>query len=111
VPMGMLVFLRDIFGDPVSLWVKWAAPGAFVAIYALFLLVALPNIGQPLFLGITSVVAPLASPPAVGPGRIGSNWDWLLRFAVAFAVLAGVPGIIATIVGMLGGGKPAPRRH
>ncbi len=111
VPMGMVVFVKDILGDPVAAWVKWAAPGAFLAIYAFFLLAALPHIGGPLILGIESVVAPLAAPPPVGPGKMGSNWDWARRFGIAFAVLAGVPGVIGAIVQMLSGSKAGVRRH
>jgi hypothetical protein len=34
-----------------------------------------------------------------------------MRFGVAFAVLAGVPGIIGAIVGMVTGSKAGVRRH
>ncbi|HEV8674138.1 MAG TPA: hypothetical protein VGX21_08830 [Methylomirabilota bacterium] len=113
VPVGMLTFLRDILGDPVALWVKWAAPGAFLAIYALFLVAVLPEVGRPLFLSLESVVGPIA-PLASGPGArvpAESVGSWLMRFGVAFAVLAGVPGIIGAIVGMVTGSKAGVRRH
>jgi hypothetical protein len=111
VPMGFVVFLKDILGDPVATWVKWAAPGAFLAIYAFFLLVALPHLGGPLFGSVESVSAPVASAPAVGPGRMGSNWDWVLRFVVAFIVLAGIPGAVGAIIQMASGSKTGVRRH
>ncbi len=111
VPMGMLVFLKDIFGDPVAHWVKWAAPGAFLAIYAFFLLMALPDIGAPLFLGIESIVAPMATPPHFNPGKLGSNWNWFMRFVVAFAVLAGIPGIVGAILSVMTGSKAGVRRR
>jgi hypothetical protein len=103
VPMGMLVFLKDIFGDPVASWVKWAAPGAFLAIYAFFLLVALPDTGGPLFGTIESIVAPMASQAPIIPGKLGSSWNWLLRFAMAFLILAGGPAVIGAIVGVMTG--------
>jgi hypothetical protein len=37
VPVGMLMLLRDMFGDPEPLWLKLAAPGVFASAYALFL--------------------------------------------------------------------------
>lgn len=111
VPMGMLVFLKDIFGDPVAAWVKWGAPGAFVTIYAFFLLIALPHIGGPLFGGLEGIVAPMATPPPVGRARAGSNWDWVLRFAVAFVVLAGLPAVLGGMFGVVGGSKSGARRR
>jgi hypothetical protein len=109
VPMGMLVFLRDIFGDPVALWVKWAMPGAFLAIYAFFLLAALPDFGRPFFLGLESIIAPgEAAAPATGPG---SSTRWLVRLVVTVAVLGGVPGVIGLISGVASGSKAGTRRR
>jgi hypothetical protein len=111
VPVGFVVFIKDILGDPVAAWVKWAAPGAFLAVYAFFLLMALPEVGGPLFGGIESVSAPVVTKPGVPPGRIGSNWDYALRFLVAFAVLAGIPGVVGAIVQAASGSKTGVRRH
>jgi hypothetical protein len=108
VPVGILTFLRDILGDPVALWVKWAAPGAFVAIYAFFLFAALPEVGGPFFQGLESIVSPASGSK---PPPLDSTGAWLVRFAVAFAVLAGVPGFIGGIVGTLSGSKTGVRRH
>jgi hypothetical protein len=113
VPIGMITFLRDILGDPVAPWVKWAAPGAFLAIYALFLVAALPDIGRPLFLSLESVSEPIA-PVAPTPGAkiaAESVGAWLTRFGVAFAVLAGIPGLIGFIVATVTGSKTGVRRH
>ncbi|HEV8311299.1 MAG TPA: hypothetical protein VGW35_26870 [Methylomirabilota bacterium] len=110
VPVGMLTFLRDILTDPVALWVKWAAPGAFLAMYAFFLLAAMPDVGRPLFVGIESTISPVAS-PASAAASMGSTGSWLVRFAVAFVVLAGVPGIIGAVVGLVTGSKAGVRRH
>ena len=110
VPMGMLVFLRDIMGDPVAMWVKWAAPGAFVAIYAFFLLAALPDVGRPFFFGIESIVSSGGS--GGGPGEPPvSTTAWLTRLAIAIAVLGGVPGALGAVFGLLTGSKAGVRRR
>ncbi len=109
VPIGMVVFLYDVFGDPVSRWVKWAMPGAFLVVYAFFLKAAVPDVGGPLFSGIESIVDPLAGrDPAPGPG---STIAWLIRVAIALAVWAGVPGAIGAVVGMMGGSRAGARRR
>jgi hypothetical protein len=109
VPIGMLTFLRDIFGDPGALWVKCAMPGVFLVIYAFFLMAAVPDVGVPFFRGLESVVNPGGAPPM--PGAPGSSTDWLLRLGLTIAAWAGVPGIIGFIVGMLGGSKAGARRE
>jgi len=111
VPLGMLVFLKDIFSDPAAPWVKWGAPGAFLCIYAFFLLIALPDIGGPLFGSLESIVAPMAAPPRIAPGKMGSNWEWVTRFGVAFAVLAGVPALVGAVLGKMTGSKAGARRR
>jgi hypothetical protein len=110
VPMGMLVFLRDILGDPVASWVKWAAPGAFLAVYAFFLLAALPDIGRPFFFGIEGTINPAASIPAAGLGAV-STTSWLVRLAITIGVLGGVPAVIGAVVGMMSGSKTGARRR
>jgi hypothetical protein len=109
VPIGMLTFLRDVFGDPGALWVKCAMPGAFLVIYAFFLLVALPDAGVPFFRGLETVVNPTGPVPT--PGAPGSTTGWLLRLGLTIAVWAGIPGVIGGFVGMLGGGSKAARRR
>jgi hypothetical protein len=108
VPIGMLTFLRDIFGDPGALWSKCAMPGAFLVIYAFFLMVALPDAGVPFFRGLESVVNPGGSPPRLGAP--GSTSDWLIRLGLTIAVWAGIPAVIGFIIGMASGSKPRVRR-
>jgi hypothetical protein len=108
VPIGMITFLRDIFGDPGALWVKCAMPGAFLVIFAFFLLAALPDTGRPLFLGLESVVNPRGTAPM--PGAPGSTTSWLLRVALTMAAWAGVPGVIGFVVAMVSGPKAGVRR-
>ncbi len=109
VPVGMVTLLRDILNDPVALWVKWSAPGAFLAIYAFFLAAALPDVGGPLFQWIETV-SPGAPAGSAGPPAPAGTGAWLVRFAFAFAVLAGVPGIVGAVVGLLTGSKAGVRR-
>lgn len=106
VPVGMLVYLADVLGDPVALWVKTAAPGALLAVYALFLLTALPDVGARPLLAMESLVPVLASLPR-SPDATGS---WLLRFAALFALIAGAPGVLGGLVGLMVGGR-ADGRH
>jgi hypothetical protein len=108
VPIGMLTFLRDIFGDPGALWSKCAMPGAFLVIYAFFLMVALPDPGVSFFRGLETVVNPGGAVPR--PGAPGSSTDWLLRLVMTIAVWAGIPGVIGFVFGMAGGSKSRPRR-
>jgi hypothetical protein len=108
VPIGMITFLRDIFGDPGALWVKCAMPGAFLVIYAFFLMIAMPDAGVPFFRGLETVVNPGGLVPK--PGAPGSSTDWLMRLAMTIAVWAGIPGVIGFVFGMAGGSKPRVRR-
>ena len=110
VPMGMLVFLRDIMGDPLAVWVKWAAPGAFLAVYAFFLLTALPDVGRPLFFGIESAIAPGSTAGGDGAGP-GTTTGWLVRLGLTIALLAGVPGALGAALGLLTGSKTGARRR
>jgi hypothetical protein len=88
--------------DAESLWVKLALPGAFAAIYALFLAAALPNVGQPLLLASDPMAALV---PGVRLTRDpGDGWSWLLRFGASFLVLAGIPGALGLLVSLLAGG-------
>jgi hypothetical protein len=109
VPMGMLVFLRDIFGDPVRPWVKWALPGAFLAIFVFFLAVAMPDFGQPLFQSLEGLLGRSDDLPK--PGTPGANQAWLVRFGVMFGVLAGILGVIGFVVGAMTGSKSGARRR
>jgi hypothetical protein len=109
VPMGMLVFLRDIFGDPVRPWLKWALPGAFVAIYVFFLAVALPEVGQPIFQNLEGALGRTADLPRAGSP--GANQAWLVRFGVLFVVLAGALGVVGFVVGTMTGSKSGARRR
>ncbi len=106
VPIGMLTYLRDILGDPVALWVKAAAPGAFVAIYLFFLLAALPDVGRPLLLGFGSIV------PLTGlQDALDATGSWFLRFLAAFAFLAGIPAVIGKVVSLITGAGSGARRR
>jgi hypothetical protein len=109
VPIGMLTFLKDVFGDPGALWVKCAMPGAFLVIFAFFLLVALPDAGVPFFRALESIVNPGGSVPL--PGKPGSTTDWLMRVALTTAVWAGIPGVIGFVAGMVGGSSAGARRR
>jgi len=102
VPIGLLALLWDILRDPVALWVKAAAPGAFLALYALFLLSAMPDVGRPLFTWVDPSVAQVVplqklshAPDATG--------HWLIRFAAVFAFLAGIPGAITALASLVTG--------
>jgi hypothetical protein len=109
VPIGMLTFLRDIYGDPVAPWVKWAAPGAFLAIFAFFLLIAVPSLGTSVFSALESVVNP--SGPMPTPGKPGTTQSWLIRVAVVVGLWGGVPGVIGAFVGMMTGSSKAARHR
>ena len=109
VPIGLLALMWDIFRDPVALWVKVAAPGAFLAIYGLFLLSAMPDVGRPLFTWVDASIAQVAplqrlsqSPDATG--------HWLIRFGTVFAFLAGIPGAIVALVSLVTGVGRGTRR-
>jgi hypothetical protein len=105
VPAGLLVYLKDLLGDPVALWVKAAAPGALVALYALFLTTALPDVGRPWLTGVEGLV-PLAG---LGSG-VEATGSWFVRFLALLAVLGGIPGGIGALVTLLTGVGRAGRR-
>lgn len=96
VPLGMLVYLRDVFADPSAPWVKAAAPGALTALYCLFLAAAWPAGGRKALLWVESVV-PLAG-VSTDPE---ATWGWFLRFLVLLALLAGLPGLAGAAAGLL----------
>jgi hypothetical protein len=99
VPIGMLVYLKDVMGDPVALWVKLATPGALVATYALFLAAAMPDFGLAPLLAVESMV------PMTGLGTgVEATGSWFLRFVTLLALLAGIPGVIGGVLGLLMGG-------
>lgn len=105
VPVGMLTVLRDLYRDPGPLWLKAAAPGAFAAVYTLFLAAALPAVGQPLLRVADPLVLRILPwvRLTVDPGDQAS---WLLRFGAALGLLAGVPWSLGLVAGLLAGGRP-----
>lgn len=104
VPLGMLTVLRDVLTDPEPLWMKLALPGALVALYALFLAAALPSLGQPLLLAADPMATRMF--PGVRLTRNPADgWSWLLRFGAAIVVLAGLPGALGLLAGLLAGGS------
>jgi hypothetical protein len=104
VPVGMLTVLRDLYRDPEPLWLKAAAPGAFVAVYALFLAAAMPAVGQPLLQTVDPLVTRLL-PGVRLTGAPGDGASWLLRFGATLAGLAGVPWALGLVAGLLAGGR------
>ena len=68
VPIGMLMLLRDMIGDPEPLWLKLSAPGVFAAVYALFLAAAAPRVGQPLLLAVDPLVTQFLPAASLTPG-------------------------------------------
>jgi hypothetical protein len=104
VPIGMLMLLRDMIGDPEPLWLKLAAPGVFAAVYALFLAAAAPRMGQPLLLAADPLVTQFL--PATSLTRDpGDAPSWLARFAAVLVVVAGIPGALGVVAGLLAGGR------
>jgi hypothetical protein len=108
-PIGMLMLLRDLFGDPEPLWLKLAAPGVFASVYALLLAAAIPEIGQPILLAADPVVAQILPGMALGP-KAQDGVSWLARFGGLLLVIAGIPGALGMILGPLTGG-PRKRRE
>jgi hypothetical protein len=103
VPIGMLMLLRDMIGDPEPLWLKLAAPGVFAAVYALFLAAAAPRVGQPLLLAADPLVTQFL--PATSLSRDpGDASSWFARFAALLLVVAGIPGVLGFLAGLLAGG-------
>jgi hypothetical protein len=101
-PIGMLMLLRDMFGDPEPLWLKLAAPGVFASVYALLLAAAAPEVGQPLLLAADPIVAWL-SPGTVLSRSPTDSASWLARFGGLLLVIAGIPGGLGLLVGFLSG--------
>jgi hypothetical protein len=106
-PIGMLMLLRDMFADEGPLWLKLAAPGVFVSVYALLLAAAAPSVGQPFLQGADPIVTKLI-PGITLSQRPTDSASWLARFAGLLVLLAGVPGVVGTILGPFTRG---PRRH
>ena len=106
-PIGMLMVLRDLFGDPEPLWLKLAAPGVFASVYALLLAAAVPDIGQPILLAADPVVARILPGMALGPKAHG-GLSWLARFGGLLLLIAGIPGVLGVVLGFFTGG---PRRR
>ncbi len=102
VPVGMLMLLRDMFGDPEPLWLKLAAPGVFVSVYALFLAAAVPDIGQPLLLAADPLVTQFL-PGMTLTRDPGDGISWLARFGAFLTVLAAMPGVLGALVGLVTG--------
>lgn len=109
VPLGMLVYLQAVFRDPVPIWMKAGAPGAFLSVYLLFLASALPDVGRPLLLAADPAAAALA-PAGALRNAPDATWSWLLRFGALFALLAGAPGLVGMVAAFLGGLVGDPRR-
>jgi hypothetical protein len=103
-PIGMLMLLRDMFGDPEPLWLKLAAPGVFASVYALLLAAAAPEVGQPILLAADPIVARILPGMALGPGSADSL-SWLARFGALLLVLGGIPGGLGMVLGLLTGGS------
>jgi hypothetical protein len=103
-PIGMLMLLRDMFGDPEPLWLKLAAPGVFASVYALLLASAAPDVGQPILLAADPIVARILPGMALRPGSADSL-AWLARFGALLLVLGGIPGGLGMVLGLLTGGS------
>jgi hypothetical protein len=102
-PIGMMLVTRDIIVDEGPLWLKFASPGVFVSVYIL-LLAAATDIGQSMLLQADPVVA------AIVPGMVlGKNANQsltsLARFGGLLLVLAGIPGLLGGVLGLLAGGR------
>lgn len=103
-PIGMLMVLRDFFGDPEPLWLKLAAPGVFAGVYALLLAAAVPSVGQPILLAADPVVARILPSMALSRSPEASL-SWLARFGGLLLVIAGIPGALGIVLGLLTGGS------
>ena len=103
-PIGMLMLLRDMFADPEPLWLKLAAPGVFASVYALLLAAAVPDVGQPILLAADPLVARILPGMALTRSSADSI-SWLARFGGLLLVLAGIPGGLGMVLGLLSGGS------
>jgi len=106
-PVGMVMVLRDMFGDPEPLWLKLAAPGVFASVYALLLAAAVPEIGQPILHAADPVVARILPGMALGP-KAQDGLSWLARFGGLLLVIGVIPGALGVVFGLFMG---PPRRH
>jgi hypothetical protein len=104
VPIGMLMLLRDMFGDPEPLWLKLASPGVFASVYTLFLAAAVPQMGQPLLLAADPLVSQFL-PGMTLTRDPGDAMSWLARFGAFLTVLAAIPGVLGALVGLVTGGS------
>ncbi len=104
VPVGMLMLLRDMFGDPEPLWLKLSSPGIFASVYALFLATAVPQIGMPILLAADPLVTQFL-PGMTLTKDPGDGMSWLARFGAFLAVLAAIPGVLGVLVGLVTGGS------
>jgi hypothetical protein len=107
-PIGMLMLLRDMFGDPGPLWLKLAAPGVFASVYALLLAAATPEVGQPILIWADPIVAQVFPGMALGP-RAADSLTWMARFGGLLLILGGVPGALGMVVGLLTGDSKGRR--
>jgi hypothetical protein len=107
-PIGMLMLLRDMFGDPGPLWLKLAAPGVFASVYALLLAAATPEVGQPILIWADPIVAQVFPGMALGP-RATDSLTWMARFGGLLLILGGVPGALGMVVGLLTGDSKGRR--
>jgi len=101
-PIGMLMLLRDMFGDPEPLWLKLAAPGVFASVYALLLAATVPDIGLPILRAADPMVARILPDMALRRGAEGSL-SWLARFGGLLLVIAGIPAVLGMVLGLLTG--------
>jgi hypothetical protein len=101
-PIGMLMVLRDLFGDPEPLWLKLASPGVFASVYVLLLAAAVPSVGQPILLSADPVVARILPGMALSQSS-GDSLSWLARFGGLLLVVAGIPGALGMVLGILTG--------
>jgi hypothetical protein len=100
----MLMLLRDTLMDEGPLWLKLASPGVFASLYTLLLAAAAPDIGQPILLQADPVVQKFLPGMALGKSA-GDSLSWLARFGGLILVLAGIPGLVGLVLGLLSGGS------
>jgi hypothetical protein len=103
-PIGMMLVTRDIIVDEGPLWLKFASPGVFVSVYVL-LLAAATDIGQSMLLQADPVVAAILPGMVLGKNASQSLTS-LARFGGLLLVLAGIPGLLGGVLGLLAGGRP-----
>jgi hypothetical protein len=105
VPLGMLLYGKSVLTDPAALWVKFGTPGVMVAVYALFLAAAKPEVGLAPLLAVDALV------PVSGLATsLDATGSWLVRFVILLVLVAGVPAVAGGVVGLLtGGGTPRYR--